>query len=231
MLGAATCLSALAGIVVLNQIARMAGVEAQSGNPNLWSFIGGTLFFHGAGLAWTHVFLRRHGTGWREGFGLGRGTRASVALWSLLGAGLILPGAMLLGKAASWTLRAAGVLPELQGAVRLLVERPEPWEIFIYGFGAILMAPVAEEALFRGILYPTLKQSGHPALALWTSALIFGASHMNLMAFVPMVFIALVLTWLYERTGNLLVCCLAHALFNAVNFTLLVLKPSLVAPL
>ena len=93
------------------------------------------------------------------------------------------------------------------------------------GAAAVLLAPVAEEVLFRGILYPAIKQAGHPWVALWGTALLFAAVHMNLVTFLPLAVLALVLTALYERTNNLLAPITAHVLFNALNFvTLLVLQ-------
>ena len=93
------------------------------------------------------------------------------------------------------------------------------------GVIAVLLAPVAEEALFRGILYPAIKQTGHPRLALWGSSLLFAAVHMNAVSFVPLALLALVLTLLYERTDNLLAPIAAHVLFNALNFVTLFLIP------
>jgi membrane protease YdiL (CAAX protease family) len=51
------------------------------------------------------------------------------------------------------------------------------------GCCTILLAPAAEEMLFRGIIYPAIKQAGFPRLALWGSALLFGAFHVNLVTF------------------------------------------------
>ena len=93
------------------------------------------------------------------------------------------------------------------------------------GAAAVLLAPVAEEALFRGIIYPAIKQFGYPRLALWGTSLLFAAVHMNVVTFVPLATLAVVLTMLYERTDNLLAPITAHVLFNALNFaTLLVLQ-------
>ena len=44
--------------------------------------------------------------------------------------------------------------------------------------------------------------------------------------FLPLFVLALALTWLYEKTDNLLAPITAHALFNAVNFTLLLAHSS-----
>jgi uncharacterized protein len=81
--------------------------------------------------------------------------------------------------------------------------------------------PVAEEMLFRGLLYPTVKEIGYPRLAWWGSALLFAVAHANLVALIPLIWVALALTWLYEKTDNLLAPVVAHALFNGVNFTLI----------
>jgi membrane protease YdiL (CAAX protease family) len=84
-----------------------------------------------------------------------------------------------------------------------------------------VLAPAAEEMLFRGILYPAIKQAGFPRLALWGTALLFAAIHLNLVTFFPLMVLALGLTWLYERTDNLWSSIIAHALFNAMNFVIL----------
>ena len=90
-------------------------------------------------------------------------------------------------------------------------------------FTAVVLAPLAEELLFRGILYTLIKQHGRPRLALWGTSLLFGAIHFNLAALPSLCFLGLVFAWLYERTGNLLAPVTAHVLFNAVNFTAVVL--------
>ena len=75
--------------------------------------------------------------------------------------------------------------------------------------------------MFRGILYPVIKQLGHPQLALWGTSLLFATVHMNLASFLPLMVLALVLTALYERTNNLLAPIAAHVLFNTLELGLL----------
>ena len=91
------------------------------------------------------------------------------------------------------------------------------------GVAAILLAPVAEEILFRGILYAAIKQAGFPRIALWGTVLLFAYVHMNAVSFLPLAALAMVLTALYERTDNLLAPIVAHAMFNALNFVTLFL--------
>src|SRR5262249_9857803 len=94
----------------------------------------------------------------------------------------------------------------------------------VLGVGTIAVAPFAEEILFRGILYPWIKAAGFPRIALWVTAIAFGAVHMNVMNFLPLFVLALVLTLLYEKTNNLMAPIAAHSLFNAVNFVMLLLQ-------
>jgi hypothetical protein len=51
---------------------------------------------------------------------------------------------------------------------------------------------------------------------------LFALIHLDAAIFIPLFVLALGLTWIYERTGNLLASIAAHALFNAVNLGLLV---------
>jgi uncharacterized protein len=98
------------------------------------------------------------------------------------------------------------------------------WPDRIYfGVLAILLAPVAEELLFRGILYPAIKQAGFPRVALWGTALLFAATHHNLPTFLPLALLAIALALLYEKTNNLLAPIAAHSLFNMMNFLVLFL--------
>ena len=78
--------------------------------------------------------------------------------------------------------------------------------------------------LFRGILYPTIKQAGFPKLSLWLTSLAFAAIHLNAVTFLPLLVLSLLLTFLYEKTNNLLAPITTHAVFNAVQFVWLYLQ-------
>ena len=82
-------------------------------------------------------------------------------------------------------------------------------------FGAIIMAPLAEETLFRGYIHRFLRaKTGLPAAAL-ANSLLFAAIHVNIASFVPLFILSLLLTYVYEKTGSLLAPIIFHALFNA----------------
>ena len=88
----------------------------------------------------------------------------------------------------------------------------------------IIAAPVVEEILFRGILYPTIKRAGYPKVALWSTSIVFALTHQNAPSFLSLVFFAIILTLLYEETGNLLAPIVAHSCFNTANFVLLMVS-------
>ena len=62
-------------------------------------------------------------------------------------------------------------------------------------------------------------------LALWTSAVLFAAVHGNAVGFPVFIFLSLVLVALYEQTKNIFAPILLHALFNTVNFVMIVAQP------
>jgi uncharacterized protein len=90
---------------------------------------------------------------------------------------------------------------------------------------AVIIAPMAEEFIFRGWLYPVLKRFTTGPFAALATALLFGAVHVNFAGLIPLTFFGLLLCWLYERSGSLLTPMLAHSLFNGITLLLIRLVP------
>ena len=84
----------------------------------------------------------------------------------------------------------------------------------------VVLAPLGEELLFRGVLYPAMKRAGFPRLAWWGTSLLFATIHFNRPIFIPLLLLSLLLVWLYEYTDNFLAPLTTHALFNAANLVL-----------
>ncbi len=106
----------------------------------------------------------------------------------------------------------------------MLTDATSPWLRVYLGFFTVVLAPVAEEFIFRGMLYPLVKQLGWPRLALVGTSFAFAAIHLDAAIFAPLFVLALALTWLYEFTDNLLAPIVAHSLFNAANLAILLLQ-------
>ena len=196
---------------------------AASEEPSVAQMVVGTVCSHGLGLVLVFRFLREHEMGWGEAFGLAHRSREAVLL-GLLAAACFLPFGLGLEQTVGWGLKylsPAGMEPEQQRAVQVLRTAISWSQRGLLGALTILMAPVAEEVLFRGILYAAIKQAGFGRLALWGTAGLFALIHFNLLTFLPLMALALVLTYLYARTNNLLAPIAAHSFFNALNFGLL----------
>jgi uncharacterized protein len=134
---------------------------------------------------------------------------------------LILPVVWLLQSLSVLALTKLGWPPEEQAAVEM-INSVKSWWLRIYmGMFALVLAPVAEEFIFRGMLYPFVKQLGSPRYALFGINALFALIHLDVGTLVPLFALALALTWLYERTDNLLAPIAAHSLFNAVNLVVL----------
>jgi membrane protease YdiL (CAAX protease family) len=97
----------------------------------------------------------------------------------------------------------------------------------------VLLAPVAEELTFRGLIHRIFRQSMLPWSATLLSALIFGLMHVQLGKAIWAFFLGLVTAASYEQTRSLLTPILIHGLFNAVPIGVAVLraKPDDVGPI
>ena len=200
-----------------------AGVPGFAGEKDFGNILLGTLCFQGATWPLLLLFLRWHAVDWRSALGLrDPGVKRALFLAGTC-AGVCLPLTWLLQQGSITVLTRIGWPPENQTAVDLLANVKHWWTGAYLGFFAVVLAPVAEEFIFRGVLYPWVKQLGWPRLAWFGGSAGFALIHFNAATFAPLFVLALALTWLYEKTDNLLAPITAHALFNAVNLVLLLL--------
>lgn len=112
-------------------------------------------------------------------------------------------------------------LPEVQQSFKRLAADPAaaPW----LAAGSVLVAPVAEELFYRGMLFSALRRRLPLWPAMGVSSSLWGLSHLQttlegyllvLLIIIPLGFL---LSYLYERRKTLLVPILAHAIFNLVQ--------------
>lgn len=95
--------------------------------------------------------------------------------------------------------------------------------------GAVVVAPIAEELFFRGLLLQLIwRHLGHAWLAIAMSGVAFGLiHHPQPQAVLPMVTMGLVLGYVRVRYRSLSACALVHALFNARTMVYVLLSPEL----
>lgn len=111
--------------------------------------------------------------------------------------------------------------PPDQLAVRLFEGAKPGLLLDLMIFVAVVLAPFAEELLFRGFIFNALRQHLPFKLAALASGLIFGAAHGEPAGILPLAAAGVVLASVYARTGSLWSSTLAHGTFN--GFTLLLL--------
>lgn len=84
------------------------------------------------------------------------------------------------------------------------------------------LAPIAEELFFRGFLFAGLRTRWPLWPAAITSGLIFGLVHAptGITTVVPLAALGIALCWLYNRTGSLWPCVIAHMINNGLALAL-----------
>jgi membrane protease YdiL (CAAX protease family) len=103
-------------------------------------------------------------------------------------------------------------------ALQYLSAFTPPWRLLAV-FEAVILAPLAEEVFFRGLVQSFFRRALHsPRLAILLASVIFAVMHYNNepQALPSLFALALALGYNYERTGRLTGPILIHAIFNAV---------------
>lgn len=93
----------------------------------------------------------------------------------------------------------------------------------------VIIAPIAEEILFRGYLYGKLKKFVPVWIAIIVTSLLFGFIHGALNLAVDTFALSVVLCLLRESTGSIWASFLLHMAKNGIAFYLLFINPSLLS--
>jgi membrane protease YdiL (CAAX protease family) len=97
--------------------------------------------------------------------------------------------------------------------------------IVFLGMSCVIGAPIVEELVFRGMIYPSLKRWLPRGYAIIITGVFFGVVHGNLAAVFPLMAFGSVLCIIRDRFG-LFTCIALHALFNLHTFIWLYLAPN-----
>ncbi|WP_082343775.1 CPBP family intramembrane glutamic endopeptidase [Sulfobacillus thermosulfidooxidans] len=94
---------------------------------------------------------------------------------------------------------------------------------FLMIVAIVIMAPVAEEILFRGILFGTLQPAWGLGWATVVAGFLFGVAHMNLTLLIPLALAGMILNLVYWKTGSLIPSTIAHATLNLLSVVIALL--------
>lgn len=163
------------------------------------------------------VYLWWRGVAWRDAFGSPRGgwVTGIVAYLAAMPVVLLALGAtQAVYQACGWELTPQPV------AALFAQTESVPMVLLIAGF-AVVVAPVFEETLFRGFIYPVLKTKWGLWPALLIVSLVFAAIHFHIPSLIPLFLLGIALGLAYESSGTLLAPIVLHAVFNGTNILML----------
>ena len=104
----------------------------------------------------------------------------------------------------------------LQDVAQAVTQEPS-WLRTLYILTAVFAAPLFEEVLFRGMIFPYLVKYTGLAKGTLLVSVSFAVMHFHPPSFVPLVLLSAVLCLAYWRTGSLWVSIGMHAIHNAVT--------------
>lgn len=173
------------------------------------------------GAASVLVARGRHGRdgwlvwGWRRPNATDVGTGLVGALVGLVGVTLIV-----------WLVTLGGRPPDVQTEIREIATSGRALPLL--AIAAVVVVPIAEELLYRGLLFQGLRAQLGRWPAIGISGFVFGLFHLEwgdlsgslllLAAFYPF---GMWLAWLFDRRGSLVVPIVTHMAYNGINLGLL----------
>lgn len=97
----------------------------------------------------------------------------------------------------------------------------DPAALLLAGLAAVVMAPFAEELMYRGLIMGGLLKWGFlPAAVI--SSLLFSAVHMDPGSLIPFFGVGMLLAWLFWTGGYLWDAIIFHLFFNLLSYLILV---------
>ena len=134
-----------------------------------------------------------------------------------------LPLVLLASLAVNLAYEKLGIVIEPQEVIILMmrIDDPRLWVVAV--FSTVVLAPLAEELVFRGVVYRFLKSRFRPELAVIVSAALFSVIHIEVSVLLPLFVLGIVLALVYEETGDIRAPILFHGIFNLQTMGLILL--------
>jgi membrane protease YdiL (CAAX protease family) len=139
---------------------------------------------------------------------------APAVLAGLTGVLLFFPAGAAVGQLSKLLLPRLGFSDELQDSVNMLRNVDDVGQFFGWVFMVAVLAPVAEEWVFRRLLYRFLAGHTPEWIAIGLSSLLFALLHRNAASFLPLVALGIALCLAYRYTGRMITPIILHAAFN-----------------
>jgi membrane protease YdiL (CAAX protease family) len=96
-------------------------------------------------------------------------------------------------------------------------------QIILAAFTVVLVAPLAEEIIFRGLLQKVTATLWGPVPAILISALVFGIVHGEPWFLFGLIGVGIMLAFVFAATGSVTACWVAHGVHNAISLGVMLL--------
>ncbi len=178
--------------------------------------LGITLVIYSALVALTALVNRRRGGTWATSCGMGLRNLGKLA-WSPVLYLAFVPLLMVASKGYHLLLEQVFHTEIVLQDVAQIVTQDLTWVQILYILMAIFVAPVYEEIMFRGVIFPYLAKRAGLAGGTVLVSVLFATMHFHLPSAVPLFLLSAALCLAYWRTGSLWTSIGMHAVFNAVS--------------
>jgi membrane protease YdiL (CAAX protease family) len=130
----------------------------------------------------------------------------------------IIPPIVLLSMITTTVTEALGYEPKLQEVFDWLGDDTLALSTRVFMMAAaVIIAPVVEEALFRGILFPAVLKARSFFFAALLSGAYFAVVHFHAPSFLPLLALSIAFSAGYAATGSILTPIVMHSLFNLTS--------------
>ncbi len=103
-------------------------------------------------------------------------------------------------------------------SARLIVDLADsPAKIVVLAVAVVLIAPIVEELVYRGLFLQALTRVTGPLLGIVGSALLFALVHQQLIAIPGLTLFGLVVAWQTAKSGRIGPAIVTHMAFNATT--------------
>ncbi len=140
--------------------------------------------------------------------------------WAIGGYGGAIPLVVLISVGQQLLLRGHGGGNPL---LEIITQSDGISSVLVFWLTLGVSAPIFEEIIFRGFLFPSLTKHFQPNFSLVISSVLFALVHMNVNDLLPLTMLGFVLGLVYDRSRNLATPILLHCFWNTGSFISLLL--------
>lgn len=154
-------------------------------------------------VSFRRAFLGQRGSGW-------------IAFKKGLLYGIVaIPPVIAISVCVNAALEAFGITPQQQAVFDWLTDDTMSLGIRLFLVAsAVLIAPISEELLFRGILFNVLLKKRSFIFAALLSGIYFALVHLHMPTFLPLLALSVAFSAGYAATGSIITSIVMHTLFN-----------------